>query len=145
MNNRNVNIGITSLFVLSLFVVFSTPVAATDFYVYEGDLIQLVINVAEDGDVIYVHEGTYSENLLIDGVDVSLIAVGNVTIDGTTNSFSNKTIAIYNSVCTIDGFTVKNNGGAIYARGMTSEGDSEVDVVIKNNTVKDYIKNVLTL
>ena len=107
--------------------------------------IQDAIDAASDGDTIYVHEGTYSENLLIDGVDVSLVAVGNVIVDGSTNSYSNKTIDIKNSMCTVDGFTVKNNGVAIYARGTAAQGEGEVDVIIKDCYVTDYIKNGITV
>lgn len=106
--------------------------------------IQAAIDTAFDGDVIYVHEGYYLENLVIDGVDVSLIALGDVTIEG-QNSYSSKTIAIYNATCTIDGFTVIHGGSAIYARGMASEGESNVNVTIKNNYVTDYIKNGITV
>jgi hypothetical protein len=71
--------------------------------------------------------------------------VGDVTIEGSTNSFSNKTIAIYNSTCTIDGFNVKYNGSAIYARGMAANGEGPVYVTIVNNNVSDYIKNGITV
>ncbi|MFC2014604.1 hypothetical protein ACFLUP_01265 [Chloroflexota bacterium] len=138
---------VTLALVLGLvFSLVSTgPVVAADFDVYSGVSIQSAIDSASDGDVIYVHEGVYSENILINGVDVSLIAVGDVTINGATNGYYDKTIAIYNSVAAIDGFTVKSNGSSIYARGMGSYGDGEVNVTIKNNYVTDYIKNGITI
>ena len=43
---------------------------------YAGDSIQAAIDGASDGDTIYVHAGTYDESLVIDGMDLSLIAVG---------------------------------------------------------------------
>ena len=107
--------------------------------------IQDAINAASNGDIIYVSGGPYPENILIDGVDITLRAVGDVEIQGATNSYGNKTIAIYNSTCTIDGFTVKHNGSAIYARGMASNGEGEVHVIIKNCYVTDYIKNGITV
>lgn len=133
------------LLLFSLSIIPAIPAMAADYDVYDGQSIQTAINGASDGDVIYVHEGTYAENVLIDGVDVSLIAVGYVSITGSTNSYSQKTIAIYNSTCTIDGFTVTGNGSSIYARGMDSYGDGEVNVTIINNYVTDYIKNGITI
>lgn len=124
---------------------FALPVAAADFHVYPGDSIQASVDGASDGDVIYVHEGTYAENVLIDGVDVSLVAVGDVTISGASDTYANKTIAIYNSECTIDGFTVTSNGCAIYARGSAAAGDGDVSVTIVNNYVTDYMKNGITV
>ena len=82
--------------------------------------IQAAIHAAEDGDVIYVDDGIYNENLTIDGVDVSLIAPGDATIDG---------------------FTVLNGKSGIYARGVSSYGDGPVDVSFINNYVTDYYKN----
>lgn len=123
----------------------ASPVAAAEINVEEGESIQAAVDGASDGDVIYVHEGTYTENVLIDGVDVSLVAVGVVTISGATDVYANKTIAIYNSVCTIDGFAVTSNGCAIYARGMADYGDGEVSVSVMNSYVTDYIKNGITV
>lgn len=144
MNNRTLNIGIALIPLLSFGFAFSMPVMAADIHVYESESIQTAIDSAVDGDVIYVHEGLYEENIVIDNVDVSLIAVGDVTIQG-TNTYASKTIAVYNAKCTIDGFTVKHGGSAIYARGMASYGDSEVDVTIMNIYVTDYIKNGITV
>ena len=145
MKRKFFSIFFAEVLVLSFSMATAVPVMAGNINVYSGESIQDAIDSAADGDVIYVHDGTYSENILIDGVDVSLIAVGDVTIDGETNGYNNKTIAIYNSTCTVDGFTVKSNGSAIYARGMASLGEGEVNVTIINNYVTDYIKNGITV
>ena len=119
----------------------STPGWGTTHF----NMIQDGIDALTDGGTAYVSEGEYSENLLIDGIDVSLIAVGDVTVDGSTNGYYDKTIAIYNATCVIDGFNVKHNGSAIYARGMASNGESDVYVIIRDCSVTDYIKNGITV
>jgi len=120
--------------------------------VYEGDSIQAAIDGASDGDTIYVHAGTYDESIVIDGVDVSLIAVGSVTIAPTSACSDHKdVIQVYNSVATIEGFTIDANFsvsgclGGIYARGHPAYGEGDVDVIVKNNTVFNYGKNGITV
>lgn len=145
MKRKIFSVLLTLTLVLGFSIVSTAPVMAANVDVYPGDSIQTAIDGASDGDVIYVHEGTYSENIVIDGVDISLVAVGEVTIEGATNLYANKTIAVYDSTCTINGFTVKYNGVAIYARAASWEGDEPVDVTIVNNFVTDYIKNGITV
>jgi hypothetical protein len=133
--------------VLMLTMAVPASVAAqTEWHVYAGDSIQDAIDGAADGDTIYVHEGTYNENLLIDGVDLTLVAVGEVTIVAQTPVPGHgDTIQIYNSTCTVDGFTVQGGMGGIYARGMSLYSETEVNVTICNNTVEQYIKNGITV
>jgi len=109
--------------------------------------IQDAVDNASDGDIIYVHEGIYNECILIDGVDLSLIAVGDVIIVAPVLVCPGHgdTIQIYNSTCTIDGFRVEGGKGGIYARGMSELGETEVDVTIRNNTVVEYLKNGITV
>ena len=142
MNKKIFKVTFALVLVLSFSLVAASPaIAARPIHVYSGDSIQAAIDSASNGAIIYVHDGEYHENIVIDGIDIKLIAVGDVTIDGATNIYANKTIAIYNSTCTIDGFTVKSNGTAIYAKGASWEGQGEVKVTIINNYVSDYIKS----
>jgi len=140
-------IAIAVAVVLLLAMAMTVPVAAqTEWHVYAGESIQDAIDNAYDGDTIYVHEGTYDENLLIDGVDLTLIAVGEVTIVAQIPvPLHGDTIQIYNSTCTIDGFTVQGGMGGIYARGMSLFSETETNVTICNNTVEQYIKNGITV
>lgn len=98
--------------------------------------IQEAIDAANDGDIIYVSGGTYNEEIVIDGKDLSLIAIGAVTIYNPSSS--TKTIEILNSTCTINGFTVEGGLLGIYAREM-------VDVTLCNNLVTGYQKNGITI
>ena len=142
--------------VMMLSLAATASVASADpavWDVYPGDSIQAAIDGASGGDTIYVHAGTYDESIVIDGVDVSLIAVGPVTIAPTSAcSLHKDVIQVYNSKATIDGFTIDANysvsgcWGGIYARGGCGSTDySDVDVTVKNNTVSNYGKNGITV
>lgn len=119
----------------------------TVFHVTEGESIQAAIDAAPDGAVIFVHEGTYVERLLIDGKDLKLKAVGEVVVREPNPAESSSkrldTIGIYASTCVIDGFIVDVNSGH---SGITARGtDVEVNVTIKNNEVKSYDRNGITV
>lgn len=81
--------------------------------------IQEAVNASADGSNICVESGTYYENLLFDGVSVTVVSVdgaASTVIDGgstdSTVSFTNGAAA------TLDGFTIQNGssdmGGGIY-------------------------------
>ncbi len=119
--------------------------------VEEGESIQAAINNASDGDRILVKEGTYEELLTINGKDLKLVAIGDVTIKNPspaeTISNRNDTVMISNSNCTIEGFTinVSNGWGGIYAFGGPYYGTGEVNVMIKDNKVTNYERNGITV
>jgi len=91
-------------------------------HVYEGQSIQAVINVAFDGSLIIVHEGTYHESLMINK-RLSLLGLGAV-IDLEGTEFQ---IAVYINApgVTFSGFTIQNipavqHAGAIHIGGGPS-------------------------
>jgi len=114
---------ITTMFLISLLVVIN-PVSAAVHHVYSGQSIQTAINSASSGDTIYVHAGTYNENLTI-GKDLSLIGDGAfvTTIDG-----SGAVISVNGVVVNISGFTVRNGIYGIYCYNNASG-------TITNNTI----------
>jgi len=111
------------MFLISLLVVIN-PVSAAVHHVYSGQSIQTAINSASSGDTIYVHAGTYNENLTI-GKDLSLIGDGAfvTTIDG-----SGAVISVNGVVVNISGFTVRNGIYGIYCYNNASG-------TITNNTI----------
>lgn len=125
-------------------VVWADP---DEWHVYSGESIQDAVNSASDGDVVYVHDGTYDEAVVIDGVDVSLLAVGSVTIAPSSCTSHGDVITVYDAVATIDGFEVdaSNCMSGIYARGCSYLGESSVNVTVLNNNVHDYFKNGITV
>ena len=94
--------------------------------------IQAAIDSASDGDTIYVDEGTYEECLLIDGVDLLLIAVGDVTIEAPAPFCSphGDTIQIYNSTGTVSD-TTGSDGTVTFSTGNMS-GGTAVTFTVKN-------------
>ena len=113
----------------SFFVKFNEAVinVPSDF-----QTIQSAIDIATDGDTIIVAEGTYIENIILDGKDLSLIStffrqrdfgiVGRTIIDGngtgsviTIQNTYGRTIKPY-----IGGFTI-TNGNSHYGGGIQNE------------------------
>jgi len=123
----------------------------TNWYVNPGESIQDAIDGASDGDTIYVYAGTYDESIVIDGVDVSLIAVGPVLLQPTSACLGHRdVIQVYNSEATIEGFTIDANYsvsgclGGIYAKGGC-DGYSDVTLTVRDNTISNYGKNGITV
>lgn len=148
---RRVLIGLVVVLVLA-----ATSSAAwadpAEWHVYHPSSIQAAVDGASDGDVIYVHEGTYHEAVVINGTDVSLTAVGAVTIQPTTACGGHgDVIQVYDSVATIDGFAIDVNYavsgclGGIYVRSMGMWNEGPATALISNNTIYDYGKNGITV
>jgi nitrous oxidase accessory protein NosD len=55
--------------VFLLFAVAS--VTAAKYQIHEGESIQAVINMANPGDTIIVHNGTYTENVVVNRSNIS--------------------------------------------------------------------------
>jgi hypothetical protein len=91
-----------------------TSVLAADINVYPGDSIQAALDGAQSGDTITVHPGTYTENLVFRGRQVTLqSAVGpsGTIIDG---GGSGPVVTFQSGEqrdTTIEGFTLRNGAG----------------------------------
>jgi hypothetical protein len=81
-----------------------------DHYAQEGDSIQALINVAEEGDVILVGEGIYEERLDIHTENLRLLAEGHVIVranDATAGGNSGPTMWFHAAGVSIEGFHVE--------------------------------------
>jgi parallel beta-helix repeat protein len=87
------------------------------------------VNVAQHGDTIYVHTGTYKENVVIEK-PLSLIGENKhiTIIDG---NGSEDVIRVTVDDCIISGFTVKNGSTGIY---LSSDNN-----FVNNNNITDII------
>jgi VCBS repeat-containing protein len=100
--------------------------------------IQDAIDAASAGDTIYVAEGTYAENLIVNGKPLNFVAVGEVVIDaaavGTTvlvtGDFGGGDLSF-------DGFTITGSTGGIITGGMYVNATGIGDMTLDNCTFED--------
>ncbi len=101
------------MIVILVFAVAS--VSAADYQVHEGESIQAAINMSNPGDTITVHNGTYTENVV---VNRSNILIRSANGSAVTIVQSNRTdmhvfnITDQNNV-TLDGFTIRDASAAL--------------------------------
>ncbi|MGA1826515.1 MAG: right-handed parallel beta-helix repeat-containing protein [bacterium] len=154
MKRENTKVIIVVFLLISFFVSAQVVNAAVIYVPVDFDTIQEAVDNAIDGDVIYVSEGTYQECVLIEGVDVELFAVGEVTIVSPEGgclddeNIDRGIVQIYDSITTIDGFILDGAMETmigIYARGMSENEEAEVEVKISNNRVCSFKKNGITI
>jgi hypothetical protein len=98
--------------------------------------IQAGIDAASDGFTIFVENGTYQENILIDSKDIVLQSINNAEnciIDGGSND---SVIRIENSENTeITGFTIQNGTASYGGGGILINGSPLIhDCIIQNNS-----------
>lgn len=98
---------------LAVFLVAGTAGAAT-LNVGQGQTystIQSAIDASQTGDVIYVNEGTYYENVVLTKSGIAIMGTNKekTIIDGQKTG---SVIRIETNDVTISGFTLRNNGGS---------------------------------
>ena len=115
--------------------------------------IQAAVDDAGDGDTIIVAEGTYDEQILIDGKDITLIGEEGAMIKPDKCTSTNKgVVEVYNSVASIQGFSIDGNWDGkfgcmlgIYAKGGCNNVDyGDVKLTARSNVVANYGKNGIT-
>jgi len=93
--------------------------------------IQEAINAATEGDTIFVRNGTYYENVVLNK-SVSLIGENKVTtiIDGNMNA---TVVAVTADNVTISQFTIRNGGKRYAGISLSSSGNNITDNILWNN------------
>lgn len=96
---------------------------------YNYTSIQEAINDAKEGDIVYVYNGTYYENIVIDK-PINLVGEDkeNTIIDGQEKT---DVIKIISDHVNITGFTIKNAGFYLYNNG--------IDIDSSHNTIANNI------
>jgi parallel beta-helix repeat protein len=129
-----------TLDVTSLFSAFAftgdAPVYSTSSY----SSIQEAVNAAQLGDTIYVHNGTYRENVVVNK-PVALIGENKHTaiIEG---NGSGAVIRVIADDCVISGFTVTNGSAGIY---VASDNNLVNDTIITGITGASGNESLLNL
>ncbi|MEF8880193.1 MAG: right-handed parallel beta-helix repeat-containing protein, partial [Candidatus Thermoplasmatota archaeon] len=121
-------------------IFFSIPCRAAGDTLHVGtgqtySTIQEAINAANTSDTVYVHTGTYSENIVI---NKSITLKGESNQDTIIQGSGGKTIQITANNVEIKNLKIKNNGGETYNIYI----ESISDCLIKNNILRDAGWNI---
>lgn len=105
--------------------------------------IQDAINASEDGDIIYVYNGTYVENVI---VNQSVIILGNGTTNTTIDGRHTTCLKITAPNATIQGFEIFNSTSTdTYGIQVTAENTTISDVYCHNNYFGVFAQNTSRL
>ena len=102
--------------------------------------IQDAINNATDGDIIFVYNGTYNENII---VTKSVKIIGQNKNNTIINGEKNTSVNISKDYITIEGFTIGNSGDNIFHAGIWINANNTIinQNIIRNNSIGIVIKN----
>lgn len=101
---------VTVLLFSMLFIWSGNNVSAhEEIHVYPGDSIQEAVDDASDGDTIYVHTGTYIENVDVYKPNITLIGDGRDVVTVQAVDSEDHTFHLTADGITITGFTVTNS------------------------------------
>jgi len=85
--------------------------------------IQHAVNMANDGDTVFVYNGTYVENVLIEDKSITLVGEDKNTTIVVSAGMSEDIIAIIADDVNINGFTVKKGDDDRYTYGISFMND----------------------
>jgi parallel beta-helix repeat protein len=127
---------LTSMLLLSLNIRLARA-PATIIVPDDYSTIQAAINAASDGDTIFVRNGTYYENLIVNK-SVSLVGENKTStiIDGSKTGGDTVTVTDVDNA-SISGFTIQGGRHGIYVYPIWSawcNGTTITDNVVRNNT-----------
>jgi parallel beta-helix repeat protein len=110
---------------------------ATTLHVYPGQSIQEAIDSAQLGDTIFVHAGTYYENVVVNK-SVSLVGENKhiTIIDG---KYTGSVIEVIATYVNITGFTIQNSGTGCPNSGIYVGKGSTHNNLSHNIITKNYV------
>lgn len=121
-------------FTFVLFAWQTKLVFAKTTYVHSGQSIQVAINAANPNDIIFVYNGTYNENLVVNQSSLTLIGQNPTTtrIVGTANG---TVIRLEASRIKINGFTISNGSNTFDAIVADNDKKTSDYHEIRNNVI----------
>ena len=129
---------ITTLLLLQLLMICQTTVNANKGVLrvpVDYPTIQDAINHADPGDTIYVYNGIYLENIV---VNKSVILIGeNVDFTILDGNGRGSVITITASDVTVSGFTIKNSGVSVGDSGIFISAPSTSNVITGNKIINN--------
>jgi hypothetical protein len=133
MNDSSTKLSLICFFAAVLILLFSVvSVSAAEYQVHEGELIQAAINMANPGDNITVHNGTYTENVVVNKSNLTIRSANGSAV---TIVQSNRTdthvfnITDQNNV-TLEGFTIRDASAAPGATKDVHAMDQTLSVLV---------------
>ena len=127
-----------------VFVVVTIPNenvnAHNEWHVYEGDSIQDAIDDALEGNTIYVHAGTYVENVVINKSNINLMGDGWKLVIVKAKKSDDHTFYLTADRITITGFTVTGSYACGFG-GICIEGADNCKI-IDNNCSKNLCAGI---
>jgi hypothetical protein len=107
-----------------------------------SDSIQKCINLCVNGDTIYVANGVYKENLVIDSISINLFgsSIDSTIIDGI--GLNNTTIFFNYSNSIIEGFNIIGAGLGISSRGIILKNQP---IIVKNCRISNAETGIGTI
>ncbi|MES2393269.1 MAG: DUF1565 domain-containing protein, partial [Acidobacteriota bacterium] len=127
-----------STFVRALLLLSTATASAATLNVGPGQIyttIQSAINAAANGDTVLVAPGTYFENLMIDGKEITLRSTAGAAttiIDGAQRGIVLTIEHTTSLATTVDGFTIRN-GNSNYTPSDAGIYLGEAGATLQNN------------
>ncbi len=105
--------------------------------------IEAAVSVANNGDTILVHDGTYVENISVIGKSITIQSINGAASTIIDGNRLGSVIFFQNSTASLNGFTVRNgagswgSGGGVHCVGSSSTPTIAICLIDSNTAQSD--------